>query len=175
MVNLVSIICLLTIPALAQAQINIGFYKQEKSGLSLYTTAPLTAIHRIALCADPSDNPSACHWLKPNEFKQAEPVDDVMAEQTVMHYRMSRHISPGIKTGQGIAIINAEQVRRSANSSFIAIAQRKHYKILICTGVEGINLELLDGPRKLHSLYFYLGYDTLPTCENTGPIDVKSQ
>lgn len=98
-----------------------------------------------------------------------------MAEQTVMHYRMSRHISPGIKTGQGIAIINAEQVRRSANSGFIAIAQRKHYKILICTGVEGINLELLDGPRKLHSLYFYLGYDTLPTCENTGPIDVKSQ
>jgi hypothetical protein len=114
---------------LAQAQIAIGFYKQERDGLSLYTTAPLTAIHRIALCADPSDNPSACHWLKPKEFKQAEPVDDVMAEQTVMHYRMSRHISPGIKTGQGIAIINAEQVRRSANSGFIAIAQRKHYKI----------------------------------------------
>ncbi|ADJ63330.1 hypothetical protein G5B88_09175 [Herbaspirillum seropedicae] len=170
--KLALLICLAPLAPLAQAQIDIGFYRQERNGLSLYTTAPLNTIHTVMFCTDPSDGQSACHTLKPYDFTQAAEVDFVMAEQRVRHYRISKRILPHAKTEQGIAIINAQQVTQTANA-FSVLAQRRRYKITTCTGSEGINLDLYDGPHKLRNLYFYLGYDITPTCDSASPSDKR--
>lgn len=156
-------ICMLSLLPSARADIDIAFYRQENDDLSLYSTIPLNAIRSVTFCAGQINEVTACQRLERSDFKLAEQVDFVVADQDVMHYRASKQITSLIEWSQGIAVINADDVIPSVDS-FVAVAGNKRYTIKRCAGVEGINLDLFDGERKLRNLYFYLGYDTIPTC-----------
>ncbi len=166
-IKLALTICLVSFFPLAQADVDIAFYQQDEEGLSLYSTIPLNAIHRVTFCPEQMTEAVSCRTLKRSDFKLAEQIDFIMADKEVLHFRTSRHIKSLIKWNRGIAVINAEHVV-SLPDSYLAVTRKKRYRIKSCVGIEGINLDLFDGKRKIGNLYFYLGYDTMATCESAG-------